>query len=61
MNTPDPDQVKFRNGEHVVTLYVEIVYDDGWVYGYCPELKNSISVHPSNLVEPGPLVRAQDA
>lgn len=46
-----PD-IKFRNGEQVLTLYPERTYDDGWVLGWCPELSTTMSVHPENVLTP---------
>ena len=50
------DQIRFRNSrkgeEEILTLYVEKQYDDApYVVGWCPELKNTMSVHLTNVVD----------
>ena len=42
--------LKFRNGDRVLTLITEAIYEDGWVRGWCPELENTMSVNPNNIV-----------
>lgn len=44
------DHIKFRNGDDILTLWIEKVYEGGWPVGWCPELKNNIMVDPHNIV-----------
>ena len=49
-------EIKFRNeGDEILTLYVEKTIGDPqigdeYIIGWCPELKNSMVVHPENVV-----------
>ena len=49
------NEIRFRHvtdadGNDTYTLYVEREYEDGWAVGWCPELKNTMCVHPNNIV-----------
>jgi hypothetical protein len=42
--------LRWKDGDEVLTLWPEKGYEDGWVVGWCPERKNNIAVHPSNIL-----------
>jgi len=51
---PEPGtEIRFRNGEETLTLYVEKTYSDG-VIGWCPQLMLHYFVHAANIVERNP-------
>ena len=48
-----PNEIQFREGDEILTLYVERTYPDGWTIGWCPERQNGMVVHPDNIVREG--------
>lgn len=43
----------FRNHDQTLTLWVEKVFDDGALLGWCPELSTNMLAPPDNVVKTG--------